>query len=196
MTLPKGFIALRILQLIIAVVVLGLSAYGVTFLAFGGIGLTLFSAIATILIVAWFLFATHLFPVAYNFWAVLGVDIFLVIFWLISFSLLAAEVAAVQIVSYDSCEYYDYYCYKAKRSEELMKRYATTDVVTYRNALAAAAGLGGLEFLLFVISLSIFGVFMHRHRKSGGACMAGSSSGAPTHTDDKPQEYQMNQTGV
>jgi hypothetical protein len=94
-------------------------------------------------------------PVLYNYWAVLGLDIFAIVFWLISFSLLASEVAAYQIVTYstDSCAYYyDGYCYKKRDLNFLPKRYATTNVVTYRNSMAAASGLGGLE--LYVPSLS------------------------------------------
>lgn len=84
----------------------------------------------------------------YNYWAILGLEIFAIVFWIISFSILAAEVAVYQIVTYtpsnDCAYYYDGYCYKKRRSLEMAKR-ATTDVYTYRNAMAAASGLGGLE---------------------------------------------------
>jgi hypothetical protein len=80
-------------------------------------------------------------PVAYNYWAILGLDIFAIVFWLISFALLASEVAAYQIVTVsDTC--YLGYCYK-KRDVALAKR--TTNLYTYRDAMAAASGLGGLE---------------------------------------------------
>ncbi len=82
----------------------------------------------------------------YNYWAILGLDIFAIVFWIISFSLLASEVAAYTIVTYntsDDCLYsYAGVCYY-KRS--LDKRVATTNVYTYRNSMAAASGLGGLE---------------------------------------------------
>jgi hypothetical protein len=80
----------------------------------------------------------------YNYWAILGLDIFAIVFWLTSFSLLASEVAAYQIVTYsnDDCTYYYYgYCVKKRSLEER----ATTNVYTYRNSMAAASGLGGLE---------------------------------------------------
>ena len=85
-------------------------------------------------------------PIIYNYWAILGLDIFAVVFWIISFSLLASEVAAYQIVTYkfNNCVYsYAGVCYY-KRSRALESR-ATTNVYTYRNAMAAASGLGGLE---------------------------------------------------
>jgi hypothetical protein len=86
-------------------------------------------------------------PVLYNYWAILGLDIFAIIFWLISFALLASEIAPYFGSYYNntsSCTYYYGYCIK-KRSVELEKRYTYTNVITYRNALAAASGLGGLN---------------------------------------------------
>jgi hypothetical protein len=44
LVLPPFVLAFRILQLVTAVVILGLSAYGVTFLSFDGDDLTLFTA--------------------------------------------------------------------------------------------------------------------------------------------------------
>jgi hypothetical protein len=88
-------------------------------------------------------------PIIYNYWAILGLDIFAIVFWLISFALLASEVAAYQIVTYSANDcYYSYagVCYyKRSRALENLAKRATTNVYTYRNAMAAASGLGGLE---------------------------------------------------
>ncbi len=43
LALPKGFIALRILQLVTALVILGLAAYGIHFVSFDGVDLTMFT---------------------------------------------------------------------------------------------------------------------------------------------------------
>lgn len=40
---PNNFIAIRIVQLVLALIILGLSGYGVTYFAFAGDSLTLFS---------------------------------------------------------------------------------------------------------------------------------------------------------
>jgi hypothetical protein len=87
-------------------------------------------------------------PIIYNYWAILGLDIFAIVFWIISFSLLGSEVASYQIVTYSSndCIYsYAGVCYfkRSRALEHLTKR--STDIYTYRNAMAAASGLGGLE---------------------------------------------------
>lgn len=44
---PRGFIALRIVQLIVALVILGLSAYSLTLISFSGNSLTLFTVSQT-----------------------------------------------------------------------------------------------------------------------------------------------------
>jgi hypothetical protein len=71
----------------------------------------------------------------------------MVLFWVVSFAYLAYEVASVQIITYtyDDCLYYyaGVCYYKNKRGLGISKR--TTTVYTYRNVMAAAAGLGGLE---------------------------------------------------
>jgi len=132
-------------------------------------------------------------PIIYNYWAVLGVDIFAVIFWLISFALLASEVAAYQIVYDTGCSYtYDGYCYK-KRGLNLLPKRATTNVVTYRNALAAASGLGGLEFLLFIVTLVFTSLYLHRHRTAGGHCMPGTMGTASVRAEPKPVELHQNE---
>lgn len=99
----------------------------------------------------------------YNYWAILGLDIFAIIFWLVSFAYLASEVAAYQIVTYtDTCTYVYYgYCLK-KRDVDLAKR-ATTDVYTYRNSMAAASGLGGLELYVLLLLSLLSPLHQHLH---------------------------------
>ncbi|KAI5925065.1 hypothetical protein F4810DRAFT_660819 [Camillea tinctor] len=163
---PKGFIAVRIIQLIIAIVCLGLCAFGVTYFVFAGNALMLFTAVATLITSIYCLVAHYGPPKSFNYWAILGLDIFLVIFWLISFAVLAAQVATIFALYDGYNDYYDYYGYDG----------VGTAVLIYAACLAAAAGLGGLEFVLYIISLSIHGVMLHRHRKAGLKAMPGSSS--------------------
>ncbi|KAM3067842.1 hypothetical protein ACMFMG_011326 [Clarireedia jacksonii] len=175
-----ALLGLRIAQLVVAVAVLGLSAYGIYYLSFDGDNMTLFSSIATIIITVYFLLATLTFPSLYNYWAILGLDILAVIFWVVSFPLLGSEIASYSDYytgyssSYDCLSEYNGYCYyKHKRGLDIVKR-ATTTLYTYRNAMIAAAALGGLEFILFVVTLVIVGIQIHRHRKNGGHCTPGS----------------------
>lgn len=99
------------------------------------------------IIAAYNIAASTALKAAYNYWAILALDVFAIIFWIISFSYEAWTTAAAtnwyrSAYSYSCTDYY-YYCYK-KRDAAIVPR-ATTDVVTYRNSMAAAAGLGGLE---------------------------------------------------
>ena len=124
--------------------------------------------------------------VAYNYWAVLALEIFAIIFWLSSMANLAATRSAFVYSVYNTC-LFDYYCYK-KRDTGLTER----DIATYGylDTMSAAAGLSGLEMyiflhhlarvcyrtpanhnlstrLLFIATLVIFSMHMHRHRISG-----------------------------
>jgi hypothetical protein len=111
-------------------------------------------------------------PKTYNYWAVLALDVFLTIFWLVSFAVLAWQAAwyfaaGAWFYSYDSSDTYDDlydeydsyyddiysdsydYDFDIKRSvgdsAGLEKRYLSDFALTYGAILAAAAGLGGVQ---------------------------------------------------
>ncbi|KAI1251308.1 hypothetical protein MGN70_005874 [Eutypa lata] len=166
---PRGFVIVRILQLIFGLICLALSGYGIAYLVFAGDALTLFTSIATLISSIYCLVARFGPPNAYNYWAILGLDIFLLLFWLISFAVLAAQIAPYITYYSDYSDYYDgYYSY-----------YSTYDAayLTYLGVLAGAAGIGGIEFILYIVSLSIHSVRLHRHRKAGLHCMPLGTSG-------------------
>jgi len=74
-------------------------------------------------------------PQVYNYWAVMSLDIFLVIFWIASFALMAAQVAPF-MEGYTACDYYSGYC----------STYALDGIdLVFGACMAAVAGLGGLE---------------------------------------------------
>ncbi|KAK3945373.1 hypothetical protein QBC46DRAFT_372062 [Diplogelasinospora grovesii] len=156
---PKGFIAVRILQLIFAVIVLGLSAFGVWYLAFDGDEFILAVACMTLITSIYHLVAEYGAPSIYNYWAVLGLDILLVVMWLCSFALLASQVAGFFALGSGYCTYYACY-YGLSDSDYIVA-----------SCLAAAAGLGGVEFVLHLVSLVIHGVMLHRHRAAGLHCV-------------------------
>lgn len=123
--MPKAFLALRVFQMVFAVFVLGVCIYGATGAPVSGIDLNIFTvsislsrllsaidrslqAIATIITLIYILVATYSQPIIYQYWAILGLEIFCLIFWLISFALLASEVALA--AAYDcGGDYYDAY---------------------------------------------------------------------------------------
>jgi len=77
-------------------------------------------------------------PKIYNYWAVLSLDIFLLIFWLCSFAYLASQVAI--IFGYTTGSYYSYYS-----NTYYYYYYSRSEVLVWASCLAAAAGLGALE---------------------------------------------------
>ncbi|KAH7155407.1 hypothetical protein B0J13DRAFT_225163 [Dactylonectria estremocensis] len=156
---PHGFTVLRIFQLVFSIIILGVVSYTVYVLAFSGNCLMLFTTVVTFIASLYMVIANQSAHQLYNYWAVLSLDIFLVIFWLISFALLASQTAYLWAVGGSYCDYYS--CYYGSLSGSAL---------IYGAILATACGLGALEFLFFFISLIIHSVAVCRHRRSGLHC--------------------------
>lgn len=131
---------------------------------------------ATILINVWLGVSLLFVPVAYNFWANLATDIFLTLFWLISFAVLAAATnkfgsGLIYVGLFDTVDFKNYIPWQTG---------------------AAACGLGGLELyvscptsvtstsnerlsVLFVVTLILFGLNLHKTRTAGVSTTAGAA---------------------
>ena len=136
---------IRAFQFVFAIVLLALSAYGISKYAYDGFGLTLFTvclqpplpfhhrilivqqSLATVIITVYILVAAEFYSLIYNYWAILGLDIFLIIFWLISFSVTASNGASYFWVN----RYY----FNDKNYNS----------ITYRNVLRATAVFRAIE---------------------------------------------------
>ncbi|KAI1119269.1 hypothetical protein F5Y14DRAFT_397208 [Nemania sp. NC0429] len=158
---PKGFIAVRYIQLVLGIICLGLTAYAVAVLPLVGAVLMLFTSIITLISSIYILVGHYGPPRAYNYWAILGFDIFHVIFWLVSFALLASQAAVVFAYS---DYYYGYYSYQ---------------FVTFGSIVAAAAGLGGGQWVVSLVALVLHSIAFHRHRKAGLHAMPGTAASIP-----------------
>ncbi|KAJ8107943.1 hypothetical protein ONZ43_g6576 [Nemania bipapillata] len=156
---PKGFVAVRILQLVLGIICLGLTAYTISVLPITGAALMLFTSLVTLISSIYILIAHFGPPKAYNYWAILGLDIFHVLFWLISFALLASQAAV--LFSYTSYYYYEY-------------AFTVLGSIT-----AAAAGLGGVQWVVYVVALVLHSIALHRHRQAGLHAMPGVAASAP-----------------
>ncbi|KAI0425363.1 hypothetical protein F5Y09DRAFT_321910 [Xylaria sp. FL1042] len=178
---PKGFVAVRIIQLVLGIICLGLSAYITSVLPITGAVLVLFTSIVTLISSIYILVAHFGPPAAYNYWAVLGLDIFHVLFWLISFALLASQAALILSFSDDYYYGYSYYGYTA-----------------YGSIAAAAAGLGAVNWVVYVVALILHSIALHRHRKAGLHAMPGKSASAtdapPVAAAEVPMQPQQPQT--
>lgn len=192
---PGGWVVIRILQLIVAIIVLGLCCYLVTTNVIGaGFYVQIFTvrthhtihtgsplaiiltctcqSVCTLIVSIWLISAHTCAPRAFNYWAVLVLDIYLYLLWLGGFAasaILAAGLFSGRTLTHSSSSYFD----RTRRSiydfyddDDYIYghgRYSTTTAAIG----AAAAGLGALEFLFFFICLVVDAVVIHKHRRAG-----------------------------
>jgi len=187
---PRWLLGIRIAQLVIAVIILGLVAYSASQITGpaidGAYGVNLFTAAATLIINIWLIVSILSAPLAYNMWANLATEIFLTVFWLISFAILGAYSADLQAGGLD----YGGFLYNI------------TGYIPWQTG-AAAAGLGGLEFILFVISIVVLGIFLHKARvgtvggpATGGPVGGNTYQGAPVTQEAKYQTGPVQEAGL
>lgn len=82
----------------------------------------------------WLLVAEYYMPKIYNYWAVLALDIFLTVFWLIGMAVTASE---ANVLFAASSGYYDVYgTYRSGSAEGVL--------LAFLSCMAAAAAIGGV----------------------------------------------------
>jgi hypothetical protein len=188
----KAFTALRIIQVILGIIILGLSAYPVSLTSGYGYGayifepgaIGIFTGIATLIfVVYWFVSNSVSNQKLYNYWAIFAVECFVWVFWLTTFALYASFVGQSLSTmgnyntSYSGGNTYCYsgYCVTGKRG--LSKRYVQTDPVA--GTIYAALAFSVINFILFSVTLILFTVNMMRHRTAHASVHHGQTDGAP-----------------
>ncbi|KAH8904641.1 hypothetical protein BR93DRAFT_930101 [Coniochaeta sp. PMI_546] len=171
-------VALRIVQLILAFIILVMTAYAASQFGTGdlaGFGLAWFTFILTVGYIIYLgvsLFnATHI----YNYWVQLVLESLLVIFWLCTWAVLASE--ASDLSPFD--DYYGYYYGGHWRSAV--------------NCMKASAALGALLWVTFVITLVFFVLALLSHRKTTAGTTTGPISDKPVVDGPAPLEMQSQQ---
>ncbi|KAL2134961.1 hypothetical protein VTI74DRAFT_10282 [Chaetomium olivicolor] len=145
---PRGWIAIRITQLVLSLLVMAMSAYNVYYVAYDGNSFMLAVAVMCLVSSTYLVVAHISLPKIYNYWAVLGLDIFFVIMWLCSFALQAARVAPMyEVVNGASSYTYNY------RTGKYSKVSLTNTENAWLGTQAGSAALGGVQ--LYVL-LSLF----------------------------------------
>ncbi|KAK5992736.1 hypothetical protein PT974_06152 [Cladobotryum mycophilum] len=163
---PRGWIVLRILQLVFALLLIGLCVYSLSLDVWAGTCVMLFTAVITIAISIWLTCAHSCTPHAFNYWAALAFDFFLYVFWLMSFIMMA--VGAAERFSMNTMGH-------ASGSDDYWNDYYSRHhhghkAIVEASILAAAAGLGAIQFFFFFISWVIDAIVIYRHRKAGLHC--------------------------
>lgn len=195
LALPKWVMIVRGFQLFFSLVVLGISAYGVYWIAFNSWGFAIFTSLATIIIVLYGILTNRItaWHSGYNYWAVLALDIFGVVFWLASMGALAATRAAfIFPTTISGCGHSGDigggYCFKRRQLESLNKRDAYVASYGYLNLMSGAAGVSAINFILFVVTLVMVSVALHRQRKSDAPAVAATNDKEAGHPMEPVQQ--------
>ncbi|PQE13930.1 integral membrane protein [Rutstroemia sp. NJR-2017a BBW] len=197
---------LHIFELLIAIAILGLAGFVITFIAYSGASLELFTASATILIIFYILISTHHFSVIYNYWAIACLDVFLITFWFVAFIVTSNQVSHNRYNGYWYCGpvYCTYYKRDLLELEErdagyggaLMERdggiskRSTTTYGTFRNVMIAAAVLGATE--LFIIIMKMADTVTPRRNRDRWRCSRMDRRREIPHMRSRGMEERMN----
>ncbi|KJR88901.1 uncharacterized protein SPSK_07877 [Sporothrix schenckii 1099-18] len=173
--LPKWTLFVRIAQLVLAFLLLVLTAYSASKLGSGaaGFGLTWFTFIFTVLYFVWLGVSLAAVPAIYHPIAHIPVEILLNIFWLSTWAVLASEATSI-----GNLEHY-------------LGAYKSRIPSAYRNALncvKAAAALGALLWVLFCVTLVFLVLAFLKWHKNSVTATAGAPAGAAK-VDTEMQNY-------
>ncbi|KAF2659330.1 hypothetical protein K491DRAFT_712849 [Lophiostoma macrostomum CBS 122681] len=166
LTVPRWTSVIYGLQILLAIIILGLDAYGIHWIPYDALIFSLVAALVTMLVSGYILLTSLSLHNLYNMYVVLALHILMIIFWIVDMGLVAnlARIWAGPECSYSY--YYGYYCtYGKKRSLPLSfdKRDTTTFSAYYR-ALAAGAFFGSCQFVLWVLTTVLTIIHLNKHR--------------------------------
>ncbi|RSL84505.1 hypothetical protein CEP52_016417 [Fusarium oligoseptatum] len=176
---PTGTTVLRIFQAILSVIIIIVLSFTVSAGIFAGNGLMLFTSSATLAISLWMIMAHISLAHLYNYWAGLSLDIFLLVFWIISVAVLASQTAFLWGASNDICRERD--CPDAFKDATQFSGYFFATIV----------GMGGIEFIfscVFLIFHTIMGLRQRRYNRIGIEIESGPVEAHPKHLQE-PTEY-------
>ncbi|EHK98579.1 hypothetical protein M7I_5604 [Glarea lozoyensis 74030] len=143
--LPSWVLIIRGLQLLLAIVILGMASYGAYWLRLSSWGWTIFTSLATVFIVVYSVLPERVAALQkiYNPFAVLAANATAVVFWLAAMGALAARRATFKYATtIESC-YNDGSGGVCARGLE--KRAAYVATWPYLNMMSACAGLCAIE---------------------------------------------------
>jgi len=169
--LPRGFVTVRILQLLASIIILGLTIFGMVYSASVTVIIGLITSVISAIILIWIIVATYCAPSAYNYWAVLAMEIFSFLLWIDGFIWL---LAAAFDGSYDQDGYCDSDYDDSTGSYDDVCYDTSPTAKAYGIAMILCASLGAALIILFLVSLVVISVFIARHRAAAGHSTLGS----------------------
>ncbi|KAK4949690.1 hypothetical protein LTR10_011531 [Elasticomyces elasticus] len=168
--MPRWSSVVGCARVLLAILVLGLTtAVTVIWGGYDEFIFALFTSSASLLVFIYYFLALSRSPALYNRWAVLGLEIFGVVFWLVSFLLLAHWTSVYNSYWLDENDTYGWWDASSAPNEIGFKKRGVFKRSSNRYhtgiALAGtAAGLGGVEFFLYTLTLIVFGASLHNQR--------------------------------
>ncbi|KAF4124872.1 Membrane-associating domain [Geosmithia morbida] len=157
---PLWIFIIRILTIVLAVVILGLSAWFISGAYLDVMGLNIAASILTLISVLYIILAEKVssFRSGYHIVAVLSLEAFFLALWLAAFAATAAERSKY---SFDTYDYWTFY--KARRDLE------PRAIILYETGAAvmsATAGIGAWTWVLFIVTFSWTLTMFIRGRKN------------------------------
>jgi len=152
--LPFFVTIIRIAQLVLTIIILGLAGNTINGLTGGSgatfglepLGFTIFCCVWTLLVNAYLLATPIFLPVAYNMWGHLALEALSWLFWLSGFASTASWASARSGWGNDSFLGYP------------------SSYKSYWATAAAAAGMGAIMWILYTVTLVFFCLRLHSHR--------------------------------
>ncbi|KAF2738391.1 hypothetical protein EJ04DRAFT_549893 [Polyplosphaeria fusca] len=193
--LPRWTLIIHAVQVVLAIIILGLSAYGVHWIAYNALIFALVVCICTFGCCAYIFVSSLFIHKLYNKFIILAAHIWMIIFWLVDLGLVAnlARIwgAYENFGGYSYGGYCYYYCYNKR---DLAKREDTT-YGAYYGALAAGAFFAAVQFGLWVASAVIVGMYINKSNNNSTPPPAYPAAGGQAVAMDKPEGtygYQAN----
>lgn len=194
---PKWTLIIHVVQAVFAVIILGLDAYGIKYIAYKALIFSLVVSLCTLAVCAYLLVSQLFLHKIYNMYVVLAVHAWMLLFWVIDLGLVAN---LAQTWADPLCGYYGSYGYNCSGYTYTWTYYAKRDTTTtgsYYGALVAGSLFAALEFGTWVATTIITVIFMNRHRTN--AINAQAAHPPPQYAAGNNQAVPMekyNQTGV
>ncbi|OLN91692.1 hypothetical protein CCHL11_06587 [Colletotrichum chlorophyti] len=169
--MPVWIAVIRIAQLVLAIATMGVTVYGLTtmtkatgyrritsFSGTEGFPFSWFAFAWTFSYLTWLGVAVMFIPIMYNCWVHLGLELLTVVFWLITMALLASHA--------DDLDSLDAFIVTFGPKYEV---YYKMNIQPFANGFVAATfastATSTVNFVLFVITISMFGRALHAYRK-------------------------------
>ncbi|EFX05273.1 hypothetical protein CMQ_3342 [Grosmannia clavigera kw1407] len=197
-----GILVARGFSLFFAIIILGLSVYLMHGLVLSAYAFSLVCSIFTLAIVLYAVLTEKVSGcrAGYNCWAILALDLLMIIFWLSSMAanaaLRATFIYAVDTECYDDGSTFNSgHCVveKRDRSSSVVRRDGAVAGPVGRASMSVIAGLSALEMLLFIATFAYLAHTVRLYRRSNASRLHGGVEGGPVEmkVQSQPMLYQQ-----